>query len=209
MKHATAERVLFNTLYRTGRNPVYKGGDYNSAEIIGKYKIETYVENNREYIWLLNPDKPCMFLYIEKWSNVAVINTVEYHASCTIDGSMKRGDGTREMVQFMIDYAKSKGVIKIELQDESTIFCDELHAKVKLGPFSFLRQGKTWYEKYFGFVPQSDYIEEYERAKELRKTLDIDMLQKQPCSYFDRKTTNELLRKVELDFYGIVWEKIL
>lgn len=207
--HPTVERVLMNTLYRTGRTPVYKGGDYKTAEVIGKYKIDVYEENNREYMVLLNPDRPCMFMYIEKWSGVAVINTVEYDASCTIDGNMKRGDGTREMVQFMIDLAKKKGVSKIELQDESTIFCDELRAKVKLGPFSFLRQGKTWYEKYFGFVPQPEYIEEYNRAKELRKTLDIEMLQKQPCSYFDRKTTNELLRKVELDFYGIVWEKNL
>ena len=106
-RHPTVERVLLNTLYRTGRTPVYKGGDYKTAEIIGKYKIDNYEENNREYIVILNPDRPCMFMYIEKWSGVGVINTVEYDASCTIDGNMKRGDGTREMVSFMINLAIS------------------------------------------------------------------------------------------------------
>jgi hypothetical protein len=148
-------------------------------------------------------------MYIEKESNVAVFNTIDYDATCTTDGRMTRGDGTRDMIQFVIDMAKAKGATKIELQDESTIYCEELRAKVKLGPFSFLRQGKTWYEKYFGFVPAPSFQEEYAHAKERRALLDIPMLQAQPCSYFDRKKTSELLRVVELDFYSIVWEKTL
>jgi hypothetical protein len=75
-----------------------------------------------------------------------------------------------------------------------------------LGPYSFFKTGKTWYEKHFGFIPLEEYREEYERAKELRKTLPTNAI---TCAQFDRKTMNELLRKVELDFFGIVWEKKL
>lgn len=203
------ERVLYRTKIRIGRGPAYFGGNYEISETVGDYKVQRYGDDNYEHFVIWNPDRPCFVMYIEKESSVAVMSSLEYNTSCTIDGKMKRGAETRNMVEFALKLAKDNGARKMELQDESTIYCEEIHAKVKLGPFSFLRQGKTWYEKYFNFVPTSEFRDEYERAKELRKTLDIKMLQNQPCNYFDRQTTNALLRKIELDFYSIVWEKTL
>lgn len=203
------ERALYRMKYRIGRGPDYFGGNYEEVETIGDYKVQSYSDAKYKHFSILNPDKPCFVMYIEKSSNVAVMSSLDYDIRCTVDGKMERGEGTRKMVQFALDLAKENGATKMELQDESTIYCKELRAKVKLGPFSFLRQGKTWYEKYFGFLPTPMFQEEYERAKELRKTLDIKFLQAQPCDYFDRKTTNALLRKVELDFYDMVWEKTL
>lgn len=203
------QRAVYRMKYRIGRGPSFFGGNYHEAETIGDYKVRHYVEDGYEHFLILNPDRPCVVMYIEKESNVAVMTSLEYNAKCTIDGKMKRGDGTRRMVQFALDLAKQHGAVKIELQDESTFFCEEVKAKVKLGPFSFLRQGKTWYEKYFGFMPTLEFQEEYEHAKQLRKRLDVELLQSQPCTYFDRHTINTLLRQVELDFYSIVWEKTL
>ena len=199
------QRVLYRTMYRIGRGPSYFGGRYGDAKTIGKYKVEAYEDDTAKHILLWNPIKPCIVMYIEKQTNIGVMSMLEYDAKCTVDG-----EGTREMVKFAIEMLREAGATKIELQDESTIVCDELGGvKIKLGPFSFLRQGKTWYEKYFGFVPAPQFREEYEHAKTLRKTLDISMLQQEPCSYFDRATINKLLRTVELDFYNIVWELYL
>ena len=202
----SVERVLYRTKHRIGRGPSHFGGGYEATEVIGKYKVERYGDSKYEHFLVWNPNRPCIVMYIEKESNVAVMNTVEYDAKCTIDGKMIRGDG---MIRFAIDMAKQAGATKMELQDEYTFFCEETRTKVKLGPFSFLRQGKTWYEKYFGFTPAPEFRDEYEEAKQRRKLLDINMLQSQPCTYFDRATTNALLRTVELDFYSIVWEKTL
>lgn len=203
------QRTLYRMKYRIGRGPDFFGGNYAEAETIGLYKVQRYGDAKYDHFLILNPDKPCFVMYIEKSSNVAVMSSLDYDIRCTVEGNMQRGDGTRKMVEFALRLAKENGATKMELQDESTIYCEELRAKVKLGPFSFLRQGKTWYEKYFGFVPSEEFREEYEHAKQLRKTLDIQFLQQQPCSYFDRHTTNALLRKVELDFYNMVWEKTL
>lgn len=121
--------------YRIGRGPDYFGGNYDEAETIGDYKVKRYSDAKHEHFLILNPDKPCFVMYIEKSSNVAVMSSLDY--------DMRRGDGTRKMVEFALNLAKENGATKMELQDESTIYCEELRAKVKLGPFSFLRQGKT------------------------------------------------------------------
>lgn len=210
MRYPKVETLLYRTFRRIGRGPSYIGGGYDTSEQIGNYKVESYTDDSGQHFLIWNPNKPCVVMFIEKKTNVAVFNTIEYSPRCTIDGDMKRGDGTRNMIEFAISIAKQHGAVKIELQDESMIECEENGQKVKLGPFSFLRNGKTWYEKYFGFVPTSEYRDEYEHAKHLRKKLlNIAFLQESPCTFFDRKMTNELLRKIELDFYDIIWEKIL
>lgn len=121
---------------------------------------------------------------------------------------MKRGEGTRDMLAVAFDIAKSRGAERIQLQDESTITCDSGET-IKLGPFSFIRTGMTWYEKHFGFKPLPEFQEEYDVAKHLRKQLPLDDLRAKPCSYFDRKTTGRILRELDLDFGDIVWEKSL
>ena len=106
------------------------------------------------------------------------------------------------MLNFAFDLAKKLGAKTVQLSDQSTIQC-ETGETIKLGPYSFFKSGKTWYEKHFGFYPTAEYQEEYEHAKTLRKKFNV------PCAMFDRKRMNALLREVELDFFGIVWEKIL
>lgn len=182
----------------------YTGGSYETSETIGQYKVEFDRQPNGDIQFLLwNPSHPCVTVYIHK--DEAILNSLAYSPKCTTKGNMKRGEGTRAMVQFAIDLAKQLGAKTMQLQDESTITC-ETGGKIKLGPFSFFKHGKTWYEKHFGFYPTEEWQEEYEHAKELRKTLDV---QDKPCAFFDRKTTDALLRKVELNFFRMVWERSL
>ena len=176
----------------------YTGGSYEESETIGEYKVDfDYQENGDVQFIIWNPDTPCVTIYVH--GSEAMLNFLDYSPRCTIDGKMKRGEGTRKMVESAFEIAKKLGATTVQLVDQSTIQC-ETGEKVKLGPYSFFKTGKTWYEKHFGFYPTAEFRDEYELAKELRKPLDI------PCAKFDRKTMNELLRSVGLDFFGIVWE---
>ena len=187
----------------------YRGGSYTTAETIGNYKVEFEEQPSGDLQFIVwNPDTPCLTIYIHTDSQTAVLNAVQYSPQCTLDGRMKRGEGTRAMLTFAFELAKSRGAKRIQLQDESTITC-ETGETVKLGPFTFIRTGMTWYERHFGFKPLPEFQEEYAKAKQLRKTLSIDDLREKPCSYFDRKTTAGILRQLELDFGDIVWEKSL
>lgn len=182
----------------------YLGGSYETSETFGRYKVEIDNQDNGDIQFILwNPDIPCITVYVHQ--DEAVLTFLEYSPRCTIDGMMKRGEGTREMLEFVFEFVKSLGAKTIQLCDQSTIQC-ETGETIKLGPYSFFKTGKTWYEKHFGFAPIKEHRAEYERAKEIRKSLTLDEL---PCTKFDRKTMNEFLRSVELDFFGIVWEKKL
>jgi hypothetical protein len=187
----------------------YRGGSYETAETIGKYKVEFEVQASGDLqciIW--NPETPCITIYIHMESRTAVLSALKYSPKCTIDGTMKRGEGTREMLAAAFDIAKARGADRVQLHDESTITC-ESGETIKLGAFSFIRTGMTWYEKHFGFKPLPEFQEEYDVAKQLRKSLPLTELRGKPCSYFDRKTTARILRELDLDFGEIVWEKSL
>ena len=182
----------------------YIGGSYETSQTFGDYKVDIDRQENGDVQFILwNPDTPCLTVYV--CGEEALLNFLEYSPKCTIDGKMKRGEGPRDMIEFAFEFSKSLGAKTIQLTDQSTIQC-ETGETIKLGPYSFFKTGKTWYEKQFGFAPTKEYREEYETAKELRKALSLDDI---PCAQFDRKTMNTLLRMVELDFFGIVWEKKL
>jgi hypothetical protein len=199
--------VIHNMLRRIGKDHLarrFVGGSYEDSIVIGDYKVDFDEQENDDIIFIIrNPITPCVVVYIHK--EEAMLESLDYSPLCNIQGNMLHGSGTRKMIRFALELAKGLGAKTIQLQDESHITC-ETGEKIKLGPFSFFKTGQTWYEKHFGFYPTAEYQDEYEEAKELRKTLDI---QDKPCIYFDRKTTDKLLRDVHLSFFRIVWEKSL
>lgn len=200
---ATVQQT-FRTLGKDSLWRRYVGGSYETSETIGPYKVDVDRQDNGDVQFILwNPDTPCVTVYVHE--DEAVLSFLEYSPRCTVDGCMKRGEGTRAMLQFAFELARDLGARTIQLSDQSTIQCESGEVN-KLGPYSFFKSGKTWYEKHFGFAPTEEYREEYDRAKDLRKALALDPI---PCAKFDRKTMNDLLRRVELDFFGIVWEKKL
>lgn len=210
MKYPKIDQVVQMSLKRLGRDYEwirYRGGSYETSQTIGKYKVEYETQANGDIQFIVwNPDMPCITMYIFKSDWTAALNLLEYSPRCTIDGKMKRGQGTREMLEFAFGLAKSLGAKRVQLQDQSTITC-ESGQEIKLGPFSFIRNGRTWYEKHFGFKPLPDYEEEYNHAKVLRSQLpDLENLKQMPCEYFTRKVTNELMSRMGLQFESIVWE---
>jgi hypothetical protein len=195
-----------------GRDDYVKhmGGGYEQTVQWGKYKVEISYEGNdtRLVIWTPN-DKPCITGVIAKEDKVAVIATANYSPTCTIDGNMKRGEGTREMFKDILKMLKVKGAVSVQLMDNSTIDCEG--TEIALGPFYFLKHGQTWYEKYFGFKPTEKYIVKYEKVKENRlKLLEIERLKQTKCVDFTEDMVGELFRHIGFDFFDkIVWERTL
>jgi hypothetical protein len=75
----------------------------------------------------------------------------------------------------------------------------------------FLKYGVTWYEKYFGFEPESKYKKVYNDAKKSRiDLLDIGFVSTQPCDFFDFETLTEIFKYMRISgFSEIVWTKKL
>jgi hypothetical protein len=197
---------MITSLYHLDRRDMWKkyGSGYAESKTIGKYKVEFDDEEDdlRMFIW--SKDKPCVVIVLSKSLKVAVLDGVYYTPECTIDGKMKRGEGTREMIQFALDMMKENGAETVELSDKSTVMCNG--KKIKLGLMHFFKYGQTWYEKYFGFQPTTNK-EKYTKAKEVQKTLG---LQDKPCDYFTDDVIRDLILKTGFTFLtDIAWSKTL
>jgi hypothetical protein len=187
-------------------NPRFNGG---GGELMGKYIVEIVDEGEYEMIFLLSSKRPCIAIDHDKSNNYAALNTVHYDQSCTVDGKMKRGSGTKEMVNFALDLLKKRGVKKVQLSDNSKIVCNGTEVDLKL--MYFFKYGETWYEKNFGFKAESKYQEKYEEVKNRRlEKLDIEVLKNAPCEEFTNELLDLLIDETKFSFYGgIAWEKIL
>lgn len=206
MSRARCHSGLSNTLIRCNRKDQWlryaAGGGYTDAIQIGNYKIETQEDDRDKRFLLWNPDRPCIAMVLDKQDNVANIDSIEYNPTCTIDGKMKRGEGTRDMIQTAIQFLKQQGAKKIQLTDNSYITCND--TKVRLGLMYFFKTGRTWYEKYFGFHPEPRYAKRYEQAKQIQSTLGLS---EKPCDYFTDDVLDDIVTKVGIVFFDrIVWE---
>jgi len=196
---------LKNSIINVGRIEEWSrfvGGSYETSETIGIYRVELKEEDQdiRMFIW--SKTKPCINIVLSKEDNIGVIDGIYYNPTCTINGIMKRGEGTKKMLTFAIKYIKKRGAKKILLSDNSTIICNDKH--VRLGPMYFLKFGMTWYEKHFGFKPTDEYAKKYEEAKEKQKAL---ILSEKPCDYFTNEVIDNHFNTLKLSyFYKIAWQ---
>ena len=184
------------------------GKGYDESETIGEYKVDYDIDEHITRILIWNPTEPCMVIALGNGDDrTASIDAIKFNPKCTIDGRMKRGDGTRKMIQFGIDLARKRGATQISLSDNSTIVCDG--KKIDLGAMYFLKYGMTWYEKYFGFQPSERHRTAYENAKENRqRKLDIEKLKELPCSEFTDDFIDDMFDHIKLKiFHRIEWVK--
>lgn len=199
---------LKNAIKQTGRIDDwlnFNGGGYNDSEVIGEYRVDIQKETESIRMFIWSKSRPCINIYLSLIDYVAVMDGIYYHPGCAIDGKMLRGQGTRKMVQFAIDFIKSKGAKEIQLSDMSSIKCNG--HEIRPGPMYFFKFGQTWYEKYFGFKPTKQYREEYKNAKH---ALINAGLYDRPCDYFTDKVIDKLLVKHEVAFFPyIIWSKQL
>ena len=195
---------MISSLYHLKRRDIWTkyGSGYADSKTIGKYKVEFDDDGDdlRMFIW--SKDRPCVVIALSKSLKVAVLDGVYYSPECSIDGKMKRGEGTREMIQFALDMMRENGAESVELTDKSTVVCNG--KEIKLGLMYFFKYGQTWYEKYFGFKP-INHKEDYELAKKIQKTLN---LQDKPCDYFTPNVIKDLIVKTGFTFLtDIAWRK--
>jgi hypothetical protein len=168
---------------------VTRGGRYEDAVTIGKYKVQYDRDNGNTRMLIWSPDMPCVSILIHS-DELATLDMLHYDRHCEVDGRMVKGNGTREMLKFAFNLLRKEGVKTIQLSDRSSVMCGR--QKIPLGFYYFLLHGKTWYERYFNFYPVT-YVKNYEKAKELREELlDIDVLKQQSCDFF----TNERLEEI-------------
>jgi hypothetical protein len=199
-KYHSSMIVSLQHLGRTNLWTKY-GSGYSDAKTIGKYKVEFDEEEDTLRMFIWSKDRPCVVIALSKSEKVAVFDGIYYSPECTVDGKMKRGEGTREMIQFALDVMKANGAEKVELSDKSTVTCNG--KQIKLGYMYFFKYGQTWYEKYFGFQP-INHKERYMKAKEIQKTLG---LQDKPCDYFTPDVIHDLILMTGFTFLtDIAWE---
>lgn len=171
MKETPYSRML-QSLKILGKDEMYNryrkfaGGGYQEAIQVGKYKVEYSNDSGDTRIMFYHPTGICINMVISKYDDNAVLDFVNYHPDCTSPEKMKRGDDTREMVEFAFSLLREEGCKKVELTDASTIQCGS--QEVKLGQMFFLKYGMTWYEKHFGFQPFGKYAGLFEKAREER-----------------------------------------
>lgn len=199
-KHHSGMMVALKSLGRTDQWSRYMtGGGYTDAIQVGNYKVEFQEDDHDIRMLVWNQTRPCITMVVDKHDTIAVIDSIEYSPGCTVDGRMKRGEGTRDMIRFALRLLKAKGATKVQLTDMSSVVCDGV--KVRLGLMSLFRSGQTWYEKHFGFRPEAKYAERYARAKASLQLVD------KPCSYFTDDVLDDLVAKSGLVFFNrIVWE---
>lgn len=184
----------------------YSGGGSRDAKVIGKYRVE----EDKDHIYIWSDERPCVHILLDREGKTAVLS---YSPTCTVNGNMKRGEETKAMMEFAFQLAKKKGMKSIELSDKSSAICEETKEEIDLGPFLFVKKGRTWYES-LGFVPAYPpmYVEAYRNAKQRRQeVLDVSFLEKQSCVYLTNKRVYDIMVS-DLKFGGfrnIVWRKVL
>jgi len=98
---------LKNSIINVGRIEEWSrfvGGSYETSETIGIYRVELKEEDQdiRMFIW--SKTKPCINIVLSKEDNIGVIDGIYYNPTCTINGIMKRGEGTKKMLTFAIKF---------------------------------------------------------------------------------------------------------
>lgn len=187
----------------------YSGGGPQTAKIIGKYRVE----EDKDHIYIWSNERPCLHILLDEEGKTAVLSELLYSPTCTVNGNMKRGDDIKAMIEFAFEIAKKKGMKSIELSDKSTVICEETGEEIDLGPFLFVKKGRTWYES-LGFIPAYPpmYVNAYLEARQRRKELpNISFLEQQSCEYLTNKRVYDIMIS-DLKFGGfrnIVWRKNL
>lgn len=195
---------MMSSLWHLGRIEMWNqyGSGYVDSKTIGKYKVEFDEEADTLRMFIWSSERPCVVIALSRSLKIAVLDGVYYSPECTIDGKMKRGEGTLNMVNFALKVMKENGANRVELTDKSTIQCNGV--KIKLGLYYFYKYGQTWYEKHFGFRPLT-YEKRYNDAKKIQKSLGLE---DKPCTYFTDDVLYELGLKTGFTFLtDISWVK--
>jgi hypothetical protein len=109
-------------------------------------------------------------------ANVVRLSHIYYNINCSLEGNFQRGIDTNRILQTMCEYIRDhyKYVDTVSLNDASFRTCDDGH-DVDLATMTYLRTGKTWYEKnYNAYLDERDvpkYNAMEQRMRQLKTTM--------------------------------------
>ncbi len=101
----------------------------------------------------------CIEMNIKPTQQLAHCSHLEYNEKCSMNGLLKRGQGTIDMLNTIFSFAKNsyypKELQSITLEDDSYIY-NNFGKKVYLYWAYYLTNGKTWYETHFNAIPYTN-----------------------------------------------------
>jgi hypothetical protein len=136
--------------------------DNNRYKKINYYVSVINDNNNSINIGFGNyKSRPCIEILVYNDSPIAILNNVSNDIKCTImnDFNINYQDIIlliKIALHFIIN--KYTYIQQIILNDNSTINCSN-NIKISLADLSFIKYGKTWYEKNFNAIPDESNID--------------------------------------------------
>jgi hypothetical protein len=189
-------------------------------------KVTTYETQDTYTIFIGGHDLYCIECMIYKPessfarfvpTNIARLVQIYYNVNCSLEGNFQRGIDTTRIFQTLCEHIRNTytHIDTISLTDASFRTCDNGH-DVDLAVMTYLRTGKTWYEKNYGaYLDDSDipkFRKMEQRMQQLKLTMSwIEFKQfikgDYPLSELELQTMFESA-STWLDFFGPLSDKI-
>jgi hypothetical protein len=193
------DRELIKTMSCLGHHTFcsrYTGGGYKETKVVEGYNVEEVEGDGHKVLRIWSPREECLSLVFQEGSSTASLMWLSYNPKCRADGKMRQGIGTKNMLEFALRIAKTRGYTHVELSDTSKIDCGD--EKVDLAPMYFLQHGMTWYENRFGFQVAPRYVKQYAELKQkwLTRLNNKEELAKKRCEYFTDEVVVNLFQSI-------------
>lgn len=101
------------------------------------------------------PERHCVMIDVYEHSGTAYMAALGYHKKCNLTEDMIRGQGTRNLVNSSLAFVLQQfpKLIGVTLKDDSKVTCGN-GVRIPLYYLSLALHGATWYERYFGAMPE-------------------------------------------------------
>ena len=146
---ATINDFQFQLLYRIlGNTHELSILDSKGVNCIRLYFTKSIENNENDYEMLEEP----------------LLSGLSYRQDCNIGSNLIRGEGTKAMIKaILIFFMKNFNEYNhIALMDDSHFECvlpnSSMKISIPLHIFSFIKDGKTYYQKYFGAIADDDKL---------------------------------------------------
>jgi hypothetical protein len=155
-----------------------KGGGTNNVKFIDvggvhTYKVEELLEEDRTRISVLTEkNEDCVTIFIDKGSNIAILNNLSYYNNCAMEGLRQPGTGNKLLrfaLNLILELQPKYGIKRILLKDNSFLQCTGCPETIKLAQLRILTHGKPWYSSY-GFKPYDAHSRK--PSKDLYKSIE-------------------------------------
>lgn len=122
-------------------------------------------------------------------ANIGHLSKIYYNINCSLENNFQRGLDTNRILLLMCSYIRKRFpyVDTVSFTDASYRKCDN-GIDVELSEMSYLRNGKTWYEKNYGAYMNSADIPKFKKMEDKIKSIKGTM----PWNLFKQYIRGEL-----------------